>query len=391
MNIRGETAVVGLSDSVPQRGERIENYWGLAAQASLGALEDAGLGIKDVDGVVFSRSGYAIPYSTFPTNFCQYMGISPAWVETTPHGGHQMGSMLWRAAFGLLAGLAECVLVVATDNRQSRLSRGGVVNRIAAQNTDTEFEYPFGPIFPSAMALLAQRHMYEFGTTAEQLAAVAVSNREWARLHPKAMMQEPLSVADVLASRMITSPLRLLDICLVTDGGGALVMTRSDRARDTRRKPVYLLGFGDCAESQAVTFINDYTNPPFLRKATHQAMRMAQIRHEDVSVLYPYDPCTFHVIWGLEQMGFCALGEGGPFVEAGHTRPGGKLPSNTHGGLLSYCHPGISGGFLAIVEAARQLRGECGARQVQGARVAMTSAMGGFMVYGVNVLGTERG
>lgn len=391
MQFRGATAIVGVADVIPKHGEKIENYWGLAAEASLAALDDAGIGIRDVDGVVFSRSGYPIPYSTFPTNFCQYLGITPAFVETTPHGGHQMGSMLWRAAFALMAGLASCVLVVATDNRQSRLSRGGVVNRIASQNTDTEFEYPYGPIFPSAMALLAQRHMYEFGTTPEQLATVAVNNREWARLHPKAMMQAPLTVEDVLASRMITSPLHLFDICLVTDGGGAAVMVRADRARDTRQKPVYLLGFGDCAESQGVTFINDYTNPPFLQKATKQAMDMAGIGHADVDVLYPYDPCTFHVIWGLEQMGFCKLGEGGPFVAEGNMRPGGSLPSNTHGGLLSYCHPGISGGFLAILEASRQLRGECGARQVRDAEVAMTSAMGGYMIYGVNVLGMDRG
>jgi acetyl-CoA acetyltransferase len=379
-----------VSDIVPKRGEKAEDYWGLAAEASLAALDDAGLGIKDVDGVVFSMSGYAISHSAFTTNFCQHMGITPAWVETTPHGGHQMGSMLWRAAFGLMAGLASCVLIVATDNRQSRLSRAGVVNRIATQNMDTEFEYPFGPIFPSSMALLAQRHMFEFGTTSEQLAAVAVSNREWARLNPKAIMQEPLSIDGVLASRMITSPLHLFDICLVSDGGGAAVMVRADRARDTRTNPVYLRGFGDCAESQSITFINDFTNPPFLRKATNQAMKMAGIAHDDVDILYPYDPCTFQVIWGLEQMGFCELGQGGSFVAEGNIRPGGSLPCNTHGGLLSYCHPGISGGFLAIIEATRQLRGECGKRQVADARTAMTSAMGGYMIYGVNVLGTDR-
>jgi acetyl-CoA acetyltransferase len=288
-----------------------------------------------------------------------------------------------------MTGMATRVLIVASDNRESRLSRGGVVNRIAAQNTDTEFEYPYGPLFPSAMALLAQRHMHEFGTTSEQMAKVAVGNRQWAQLHPQAMMRKPLTVEDVLASRMITSPLHLLDICLVTDGGGAAVMVAADRAKEGPKPPVYVRGFGDCAQSQGVTFIDNYVASPMLSVATGQAMRMAGIDHDDVDVLYPYDPCTFHVIWGLEQMGFCAPGSAGSFVADGHLAPGGSLPANTHGGLLSYCHPGIAGGFLSIIEAVRQLRGECGERQVRDASVAMTSAMGGFMAWGVNVFGRE--
>jgi len=387
--MRGKTAIVGVGDVIPKRGETLDDYWGLAVEASLQALDEAGLTTKDIDGVVFSRSGYPIAFPTFPTNFCQQMGIVPGFMEATPHGGQQMGSMLWRAAIAITTGMASRVLIVATDNRESRLTRGGVVNRIASQNTDTEFEYPFGPLFPSAMALLAQRHMHTFGTTSEQLASVAVEQRKWAAMHPKAMMQKPLTIEEVLASKMITSPLHLLDICLVTDGGGAAVMVRDDEARDCGKPPVYLLGFGDSAETQGVSYLQDYVQPAMYRRATEQAMRMAGVSHSDVDVLFPYDPCTFHVVWGLEQMGFCKPGEAAAFVAEGNLARGGKLPANTHGGLLSYCHPGIAGGFLSIVEAIRQLRGECGDRQVPNANIAMASAMGGFMAWGVNILGRE--
>jgi acetyl-CoA acetyltransferase len=387
--MRARTAIVGVSDTIPKRREKFDDYWKLAADVSLQALDEAGMSVRDIDGIVFTQSGYPLPFLAFPTNFCQQLGIAPAWMETTPHGGHQMGSVIWRAAMGIVSGMASKVLLVAIDNRESRFTRSDVVKRIASQNTDTEFEHPFGPLFASSMALIAQRHMHEYGTTNRQMARVAVGNRKWAQMHPKAMMRDPLTVDDVLASRMITSPLHLLDICLVSDGGGAMVMVSADEARHWNKQPVYVLGFGDCAETQSITYLQDYTRTPMLRRATEQAMRMAKIEHADVDVLYPYDPCTSHVIWGLEQMGFCRLGEGGPFVAEGNLEPGGILPSNTHGGLLSYCHPGSPGGFLGLVEAVRQLRGECGARQVQGAEVALASGMGGFMAWGVNILGTQ--
>ena len=384
--MRGRTAIVGVGDVVPPRSETIGDYWRLALDASLLALDDCGMSVKDIDGVVFTDSGYAAAHPIFPTVFCQKLGIAPAWMETTPHGGHQMGSIIWRAALAIEHGLASRVLLVSTDNRRSRLSRGGVVNKIAEQNTDTEFEYPHGPLFPSFMALIAQRQMHEYGMTSEQMAAVAVSNRAWAGLHPKANMKTPLTNSEVLASRMITSPLHLLDICLVSDGGGAAVMVGADAARDWNRRPAYVLGFGDCAETQSILYLEDYTKPAMLRRACEGAMAMAGIGHADVDVLYAYDPCTSHVIWGLEQMGFCDPGEGGAFVADGGLAPGGALPCNTHGGLLSYCHPGVPGGFLGLIEAIRQIRGECDERQVPGATVALSSQMGGFMAWGVNIL-----
>jgi acetyl-CoA acetyltransferase len=381
---------VGAADIVPGRGERYPHYWKLAAEASLLALEDAGLTTKDVDGVVFARSGEPPPYPAFPTSFCQYMGITPAWMETQPHGGCPMGAMMWRAALGLLAGFCNTCLVVCTDNRQSRLSRRGVVRNIAAHNFDTEFEYPYGPLVPSTFALLAQRHMHEYGTTREQIAAVAVAGRQWARLHPQAVMKEPLTIEDVMTSRIISSPLRLLDISLVTDGGGALVMARSERARDFPKRPVYVEGFGECGESQNVTYMSSLTEPHLIKTAARQAFGMAGLSARDMDIAFPYDPSTISVIWALEDLGFCKKGEGGPFVAEGHIAPGGRLPVNTHGGMLSYSHPGISGGFLGIIEAVRQLRGEAGARQVKNAKHAVTHQMGGMYNMGVTILGNGR-
>lgn len=386
-DIGGKTAIVGVADVVPPIRVGYPNYWGLAAEASLGALDEAGLTTKDIDGVVFARTGTPPPYPTYPTNFCQYMGITPAWMETAPHGGAPMGSLLWRAALGIIGGFAKTVLVVCTDNRESRFSRGGVVSYIAAHNFDTEYEYPYGPLVPSSFALMAQRHMHEYGTTSEQLASVAVAARAWAQLHPKAVMKQPLEVKDVLNSRLISSPLHLLDICLVTDGGGAMVVTGAERATSFPKKPVYIRGFGECGESQNITYFSSYTEPHLIKISTAQALRMAKLSIKDMDIAYPYDPSTFNAMWALEDMGFCKKGEGGEFVSNGNIAPGGKLPVNTHGGLLSYSHPGISGGFLGVIEAVRQLRGECGARQVKGARAAITHQMGGFYTMGVTVLG----
>lgn len=385
----GPWAIVGCADAVPARGEPSDTYWQGNVSVARSALQDAGLGVKDIDGLVFARSGYPLSGTDFPTTFAQAMGLGPAWLESAAHGGAQTSSPIWRAAVGLEAGMASAVLVVSSDNRMSRLTRGGVVGRIASQNVDREFEYHHGPIFPSFFALLAQRHMHEHGTTSEQMARVAVSQRRWAALHPAALMTEQLTVEDVLASRMISSPLHLLDICLVTDGGVAFVMVPGERAHDYTDHPVFLTGFGDCGESQSISYLDGFTDTPILTNATQTALRMSGLDVTDMDVIYPYDPSTFHVLWALESMGFCKRGEAGALVDSGRLDPGGDLPSNTHGGLLSYCHPGMPGSLMSVVEAVRQLRGQAGHRQVPGARNALTQAMGGFMTVGVNIFSSE--
>ncbi len=307
-------------------------------------------------------------------------------MEVAPHGGAQMTSALWRASQAIASGLATTVLVMAADNRDSRFGRAGVVARIADHNMDPEFEVPYGPVFVTTFSLMAQRYMHEYGVGPEAFAGLAVAEREWAGMNDGARMRDPLTVDDVLASRMISSPLRLLDLCLVTDGGVAVVVTSAEIARSLERAPVYIRGYGDQAESQTITALSDLVRPALFRRAAEQAYGMAGIGPEDVDLVYAYDPATSFALWGLEELGFAEPGRGVELVESGALGPGGRLPLNTHGGLLSYGHPGAPGALLAVSEAVRQLRGDCGERQVEGARTAVTSAIGGFLACGVNVL-----
>lgn len=380
-------AIVGVADYIPAKGEKI-SYWDLHTRIARDALSDAGLAHGAIDGVVFTRSGYPLEREVFPTTFCEFFGISPAWIELAPHGGAQMTTGLWRASQAIASGLATTVLIMAADNRDSRFGRSGVVARIADHNMDPEFEVPYGPVFVTTFALMAQRYMHEYGVGPEAFARLAVAQREWAQMNPGARMRDPLTVDDVLGSRMISSPLHLLDFCLITDGGAALVVTSQDVAETLDKQPVYIRGYGDQAESQTITALSDLTKPSLYRNAAEQAYRMAGLGPEDVDLVCAYDPATSFALWGLEEMGFAERGRGQELVDSGAIGPGGRLPVNPHGGLLSYGHPGAPGALVSVGEAVRQLRRECGERQVPGATTAVTSAIGGFLAVGVNVLST---
>jgi acetyl-CoA acetyltransferase len=241
-----------------------------------------------------------------------------------------------------------------------------------------QFESPYGLVMPiSHYALLAARRMHEFGTTPEQMAEVAVAARRWAQFNPKAWIRDPLTISDVLASPMISTPYRKLDCCLVTDGGGAIVVTTRARARDAAKRPVRVLGTGESHTSWNVSQIADMTASPGAA-AAKAAFGMAGIGPDDVDVLEPYDNFTGAVLQHLEDLGFCKRGEAGAFVAGGRLGPGGDLPSLTQGGGLSYCHPGALG-ILLLVEAVRQLRHECGERQVKGAEIAVAHGIGGVV------------
>ena len=275
-----------------------------------------------------------------------------------------------------------------SDRRRGRPRAGRPVGT-ADENPAMEWEWPYGlrlPMGPYAMA--ANRHMAQYGTTPEQLAEIAVSTRRWASLNPRARYQDPITVEDVLASPMQCSPLHLLDCCLVTDGAGAFVMTSAERARDLRRPPVYVLGAATCHEHMMISQMPDLTVTPGAVSGPN-AFAMAGVKPSDVDVLMGYDSFTITALLHLEDLGFCAKGEGGPFVEGGRTGPGGSLPMNTNGGGLSYTHPGMYGMFL-IVEAVRQLRGEAGPRQVPGAEIAVAHGSGMVLsCMSTLVLGTE--
>jgi acetyl-CoA acetyltransferase len=351
----------------------------LIGQATDRALADAGLNKEDVDGL-FSASAY---YSMATVSAGEYLGIRPRYSDATNMGGSSFVSHLLHAAAALEAGLCEVALVTYASTQRS----GGGFRGVS--DPPNPYEAPYGPRYPVSMyALAASRHMHEYGTTREQLAEVAVAAREWAKLNPKAFEREHLTVEDVLASRMISSPLSLLDCCLVTDGGGALIVTSAERAKDLRKAPVYLLGAGEAHWHRNISQMPDLTVTAAVDSGP-RAYEMAGVGPESVDVAMLYDAFTINPILFLEDLGFCEKGEGGAFVEGGRIAPGGELPVNTNGGGLSYNHPGMYG-LLLLIAGVRQLRGECGERQVRGARVALAHGNGGVLSSQVTaVLGTE--
>jgi acetyl-CoA acetyltransferase len=379
LSTRGKAAIVGAAESdLGEVGPGLTPL-DLVGQAADRALADAGLNLRDVDGL-FSASAY---YSMATVSAGEYLGIRPRYSDATNMGGSSFVSHLLHAATAIDAGLCEVALVIyASTQRSSGGFRG-------LSDPPNPYETPYGPRYPVSMyALAASRHMHEYGTTREQLAEVAVTAREWAKLTPKAFKRDHLTVEDVLASRMISSPLSLLDCCLVTDGGGALVVTSVERAMDLRKAPVYLLGAGEAHWHRNISQMPDLTVTAAAESGL-RAYEMAGVRPEDVDVAMLYDAFTINTILFLEDLGFCEKGEGGTFLEGGRIAPGGELAVNTNGGGLSYNHPGMYG-LLLLIEAVRQLRGECGERQVEGAEVALAHGNGGVLSSQVTaVLGTQ--
>lgn len=367
-SLRGAAAIVGVADDVSPTGVLPRYGRELEVAMVREALDDAGLTLADVDGVCHVQSSML---------FAEYLGIHPRFTESTSTGGSSFEVHVEHAAAAIAAGLCDVVVGVyaATprgDRQRPRSNNGGGRSRGPEV---LEWETPFGMRMPMGpYALAANRHMATYGTTSEQLAQIAVSTRQWASMNPRARYQEPITVDDVLTSRMESAPLHLLDCCLQTDGAGAFVMTSAERARDLAKPPVYVLGAATCHDHSMITQMPDLTVTPGAVSGPN-AFAMAGVKPSDVDVLMGYDSFTITALLHLEDLGFCAKGEGGPFVEDGKTGPGGSLPMNTNGGGLSYTHPGMYGMFL-IVEAVRQLRGECGPRQVADAEVAVAHGSG---------------
>ncbi len=368
MSLRAGTAIAGAAESDLGSAQPGTRPVDLMVQASLRALDDAGLAPRDVDGLFAATT--QLPMA--PLNLAQDLGIEPRYTDATNVGGSSFMFHVGHARAAIAAGLCD-VALVAYGSTQRLVGRGSA----SVQELDP-WEAPFQPVMPlTAYALAASRHMHEHGTTRAQLAAVAVSARRWAALNPKAWSRDPLTIEDILCSRMVADPLTLRDCCLVTDGGGAIVLTSAERARDLRRPPVLVLGAGEAHSHRHLTGMADLTTT----SATHSgavAFAEARLSPADVACAQLYDAFTITPILFLEDLGFCAKGEGGPLVASGATDPGGSLPMNTSGGGLSYCHPGMYG-LLAIVEAVRQIRGECGERQVPGCEVALAHGNGGVL------------
>ncbi len=380
MSLRGRAAIVGVAES--DLGEVGPGFTplDLVGQATIRALDDAGLKKEDVDGL-FSASAY---YHMPTLSVGEYLGIRPRYSDATSMGGSSFVSHLFHAAAAIEAGLCEVALITYGSTQRSD---GG---RLVSGSETLPYEAPYEPRYPVSMyALAASRHMHQYGTTREQLAEVAVAAREWAKLNPKAFMRDDLSVEDVLNSRMVSSPLSVLDCCLVTDGGGAVVVTGAERARGLAKPPVYVLGAGEAHWHRNISQMPDLTASAAAESGP-RAYEMAKLGPGEVDVAMLYDAFTINTVLFLEDLGFCEKGEGGAFVSGGGISPGGNLAVNTNGGGLSYNHPGMYG-LLLLVEAARQIRGECGERQVDGANVALVHGNGGVLSSQVTaLLGSEE-
>lgn len=367
-------AIVGVGES-NQHGAVVDGYspMGLLAEASLNALSDAGLTVHDVDGVLTGEGSGVFNHSVA---FAEYLGIRSRFSTTIGLGGASAVASLLHAVRAIEAGLCSTVLIANGSMRspQAPQDRSTAVARMAGLG-HPQYEIPYGPLLISQYAMAAQRHMHEFGTTAEQLAEVAVTTREHARRTPGAQMTAPITIEDVLHSRWISEPLHLLDCCIISQGAGAFVVTRADKARDCRTTPVSILGGGEGHRNEYLTSMTDLTSTG-MQEAGATAFARAGVTPVEVDFAEIYDCFTITVLMDLEDLGFCKKGEGGSFVENGRLTLRGELPVNTHGGLLSYCH---IGGINHIVEAARQLRGDCGDRQVRDATIGVVTGNGGFL------------
>lgn len=364
MSIRGTAAIVGAAE-VDTWQTQGRSPVGLMAEATRRAVADAGLTLADVDGIFSASSHYS-----FPTmNLAEKLGMHPRYMDSSNIGGASFVSHVGHAAAAIAAGLCE-VAVIAYGSTQ-RSDMGKLVSRAEW----SAYEEPYGLIHPiSSIALMAQRHMAQFGTTSEQLASVAVSARQWSLLHPNPPYPKPLTVEDVVESKMISTPLHARDCCLVTDGGAAVVVTSAERAASLPHPPVYLRGFSESSNHRAVSAMPDLTSTVAAQTSTI-ALEMAGRSLGDVDTAHVYDAFTASLLILLEDIGFCAKGEGGPFVADGHIAPGGSVALNTNGAGLSFTHPGMLGLFL-LTEAVTQLRGDAGTRQVEGAQTSLVHGMG---------------
>ena len=367
-NLRGKTAIVATAESDLGKVAADTSIFDLMGQATHRALEDCGLCLSDIDGLFVSTSQSRMA----AMGVCEYLGLRPRYFDSTQIGGSSFMAHITHAQAAIHAGLCEVALITYGSTQRT-------VSRAASSAREVNaYEDPYRPMMPpSAYALAASRHMYEYGTTREHLAEIAVAARKWALMNPVAWEKEPLTIDDVLNARMISHPLTVRDCCLVTDGGGAIFMTSAERAKDLKNKPVYILGTGEEITHKDISSMPDFTKTGAIQSG-QRAYAAAGLSAADVDVATLYDAFTICTLLFLEDLGFCEKGEGGAFVADGGIAPGGRFPVNTNGGGLSYCHPGMYG-LLVLIEAARQIQGVCGPRQVDGAEVALAHGNGGVL------------
>jgi acetyl-CoA acetyltransferase len=359
-------AVIGAAWA-PSLGERRYSAVGLAAEASAAAIRDAGIDKDRIDGLFSASSFYYMPTLTLG----EYLGIEPRYSDSTTIGGCSFVAHLRHAAAAIAAGAMSVGLIAYGSAQNTMGSRF-----VKSMSELLPYEEPYGPLWPIAgYAMAARRHMHEFGTTREHMAEVAVAAREWARLNPDATRRDPITIEDVLASPVISTPLHRLDCCLVSDGGAALVVTSPERARDLVGDPVYVFGAAEGHHARYISGIADFVTSSAVQTGP-AALRQAGVTLDDIDQFQIYDPFTSAVLIAIEDLGLCPKGEGGPFLADGKARPGGGLAFNTDGGGLSNGHPGMLGLNL-LLESVTQLRGAAGDRQVKGATLSLVHGLGG--------------
>lgn len=388
-SLRYKAAIVGASETTELGDIPDKTAFQLHVDASVNAIKDCGIDKNEIDGIATTMS---------PAALAHYLGIVPKWIDNTQVGGTSFLVHVRHAAAAIATGLCETVLVAMAESGRNRVGeqtgRIGDVASMSGGRRDSSFPGQFesiygvaGPTTQFGMGVL--RYMKETGLTHEQLASVPVAQRKWANKVPRAMYGDIITVEDVFNSRMICYPFHLLECCLVTDGGGALIITSAERAKDFATKPVYIMGTGESVESPIVSQMYDMTTSAAFKTSSKKAFEEAGLTHDDVDHLMVYDAFAHLPIYGLEDLGFVKRGEAGSFIEEGNTSPGGTLPMNTNGGGLSYTHSGMYG-MYAIQESVRQVRGEA-PHQVDGVKTSFCQGVGGmFMAAGSLVFTNEE-
>jgi len=375
VSLKNKVAIVGVGESDIGKLPHMTGL-GLNAQAAKRAIEDAGLKPSDIDGLITAYS-FTEPYFMLGAVMCEYLGIRPHFNASMTVGGSTPAIMLKHAAEAIAAGQVETVLVCAGENRATGQTRDAALNALLAVG-HPYYERPYGGSIPGYYAMIANRYMHEYRTTREQMAAVAVNTRAHALRHPNAHMKKPITLQDVLDAKPVADPLGLLDCCLISDAGGAFIVTSAERAKDLKSSPVYLQGIGEFHTHEHIMCAPSLTEFG-AAESGRIAFEMAGVGPQDIDVAELYDCFSIVPIIELEELGFAERGAGGAFFAEGHAAIGGRLPINTHGGMLSHAHAGAVGGLLGIVEAVRQLRGGLGTRQVADAERALVHNEGGIL------------
>ena len=386
-SLRYKTAIVGASETTELGIIPDKTPFQLHVDASVNAIKDCGIDKKEIDGIATTMN---------PAALAHYLGITPKWIDNTQVGGTSFLIHVRHAAAAIASGLCETVLVSMAESGRSNVGQITPSNSSSTKNLEGikdntfpgQFESIYGVYGPTTQfGLGVLRYLKETGTTHEQLASVPVAQRRWSNKVPRAMYRDLITIDDVLESRMICYPFHLLECCLVTDGGGALIITGSDNANNFAKNPVYILGTGESVETPIVSQMYDMTSSTAFKISGKKAFEEAELNHDDIDHLMIYDAFAHLPIYGLEDLGFVPRGEAGAFIEQGSTSPGGILPMNTNGGGLSYTHTGMYGMF-AIQESVRQVRGEA-AHQVPDVKVSFCQGVGGMFMAAGSLLFTN--